>query len=143
MMARSVRGSSVLTLELRSAGESRKSAGLRPSGMLLKKDDGDRGRDGGVMALYLDAPPAASADPPSMFVKLVLVLANENEPGLEFAGASMLPEDEVVIGERGRGRKSPLVTIKPAARRCAATRPIVCVCLCWGLGLCGREASRL
>lgn len=104
MVSRSGRGSSVLTLELKRAGESRKSAGLRPPGMLLKKDDGDRGRDGGVMALYLDAPPAAAfADPPSMSVKLVL--ANENDPGLEFAaGASMLPEDEVVIGERRRGR---------------------------------------
>jgi len=100
MMARDCRcSSSVLTLELRSAGESRKSAGFRPPAMLLKKDEaGDRGRDGGVMALYLDASPAASADPPSMSVKLVL--ANENDPGLEFAGASMLPEDEVVI-DRG------------------------------------------
>ena len=110
----------MLTLELKRAGESRKSAGLRPPGMLLKKDDGVRGRDGGVMALYLDAPPAASADPPSMSVKLVL--ANENDPGLEFAaGASMLPDDEVVIGERRRGRESPLATIKPAALRCDET----------------------
>jgi hypothetical protein len=108
----------VLTLELKRAGESRKSAGLRPPGLLLKKDDGDRGRDGGVMALYLDAPPAASVDPPSMSVKLVLVLvlvlANANEPGLEFAGASMLPEDEVVIGER----------TESTPRCSAATRPV-------------------
>jgi hypothetical protein len=109
----------LLTLELKRAGESRKSAGLRPPGMLLKKDDGVSGRDGGVMALYLDAPPAAaSADPPSMSVKLVL--ANENEPGLELAaGASMLPDDEVVIGERSNLRLL-----------CAATRPaVVCVCV--------------
>jgi hypothetical protein len=76
----------VLTLEVRRTGESRKSDGLRPG--MLKKDDGDtgggdRGRDGGVMALYLDAPPA--------------VAESENAPGLELAGASMLPDDDVVI----------------------------------------------
>jgi hypothetical protein len=98
--AMAVGGRPVLTLEVRRAGESRKSAGFSPPGM-LKKDDGDTGggdsgSDGGVMALYLDAPPATPADPPSTSVKLVL--ANENDPGLEFAGASMLPDDEVVIG---------------------------------------------
>jgi hypothetical protein len=81
----------VLTLEVRRTGESRKSEGLRPG--MLKKDDGDtgggdRGRDGGVMALYLDAPPAVAEPAPMM---------SENAPGLEFAGASMLPDDEVVI----------------------------------------------
>lgn len=69
---------------------------------MLKKDDGDTGggdsgRDGGVMALYLDAPPAAAP----MSVKLVL--ANENAPGLPFAGASMLPDDEVVIDQSETG----------------------------------------
>ena len=111
----------MLTLEVRRAGESRKSAGFRPPGM-LKKDEGDTGggdsgRDGGVIALYLDAPPAAAAEPPSMSVKLVL--ANENDPGLEFAGASMLPDDEVVIGE-DRKRRSQLAIdqTRGAARRC-------------------------
>ena len=109
----------MLTLEVRRAGESRKSAGFRPPGM-LKKDEGDTGggdsgRDGGVMALYLDAPPAAAAEPPSMTVKLVL--ANENDPGLEFAGASMLPDDDVVIGEDRKRREASHSSrsIKPAA----------------------------
>jgi hypothetical protein len=108
----------LLTLELKRAGESRKSAGLRPPGMLLKKDDGVRGRDGGVMALYLDAPPAASA----------LVLANENDPGLEFAaGASMLPEDEVVIGERRRGEE--VATRDDQTHGAALRRDRSCVCV--------------
>jgi hypothetical protein len=113
----------VLTLEVRRAGESRKSAGFRPPGM-LKKDDGDSGggdsgRDGGVMALYLDAPAAAAAELPSMSVKLVR--ANENDPGLVFAGASMLPDDEVVIGEdrtEGTEGSHSSRSIKPAALRC-------------------------
>jgi hypothetical protein len=116
----------LLTLELKRAGESRKSAGLRPPGMLLKKDDGVRGRDGGVMVLYLDAPPAASADPPSMSVKLVL--ANEKDPGLEFAaGASMLPEDEVVIGERRRGEE--VATRDDQTHGAALRRDRSCVCV--------------
>jgi hypothetical protein len=107
----------VLTLEVRRTGESRKSAGLNSLGM-LKKDDGDTevgdsGRDGGVMALYLDAPPAAAEPAPIMSVKLVL--ANENAPGSEFAGASMLPDDEVVI-DRNRELNSSQLSIKPAAR---------------------------
>ena len=114
----------MLTLEVRRAGESRKSAGFRPPGM-LKKDEGDTGggdsgRDGGVIALYLDAPPAAAAEPPSMSVKLVL--ANENDPGLEFAGASMLPDDEVVIGE-DRKRRSQLAIDQ--TRGAALRRPVV------------------
>jgi hypothetical protein len=110
-------GAAVLTLEVRRTGELRKSAGLNPPGM-LKKDDGDTsggdsGRDGGVMALYLDAPPAAAEPAPIMSVKLVL--ANENAPGIEFAGASMLPDDEVVI-DRKRELNSSQLPIKPAAR---------------------------
>ena len=92
---------------------------------MLKKDEGDTGggdsgRDGGVIALYLDAPPAAAAEPPSMSVKLVL--ANENDPGLEFAGASMLPDDEVVIGE-DRKRRSQLAIDQ--TRGAALRRPVV------------------
>ena len=90
----------LLTLEVRSTGESRKSARFMPAGM-LKKDDGDMsegesGREGGVRALYPDAPPAA-AEPPSISVKLAL--PKEKEPGLELVDVSTLPDDEVVIGE--------------------------------------------
>jgi hypothetical protein len=91
----------VLTLEVRSTGEPRKSAWFMPIG-LLKKDDGDTGggesgSEGGVMALYLDTPPPpAPAFPPRRSVKLAL--ANENVPGRELADVSTLPDDEVVIG---------------------------------------------
>lgn len=90
----------LLTLEVRSTGESRKSARFMPAGM-LKKDDGDMsegesGSEGGVRDLYPDAPPAA-AEPPSISVKLAF--AKEKEPGLELADVSTLPDDEVVIGE--------------------------------------------
>jgi len=53
-----------------------------------------------IQGVYTNVYQWTAAEPPSLSMKLV----NENDPGLEFAGASMLPDDEVVSGEdRAKG----------------------------------------
>ena len=77
---------------------------------------------------------------PSLSTKLV----NENDPGLEFSGASMLPDDEVVSGEdRAKGIKGSHSSrsIKPAAQ-CCDDRSCVRRCPACTFGLAGTVGAR-
>ena len=77
---------------------------------------------------------------PNLSMKLV----NENDPGLEFSGASMLPDDEVVSGEdRAKGIKGSHSSrsVKPATQRCD-DRPCVRRCPACTSGLAGTVGAR-
>ena len=76
---------------------------------------------------------------PNLSMKLV----NENDPGLEFSGASMLPDDEISGEDRAKGIKGSHSSrsIKPAAQ-CCDDRSCVRRCPACTFGLAGTVGAR-